>query len=111
MALAYTRVGLYFSNPPDEVALCLLAAVHHAQDFAVSKLPQTDWVSHVRRTLAPVHVGRFFLYGGHDADKIPPDVVPLRIEAAMAFGTGHHYTTAGVFVGVGMVSGTRCFGQ
>ena len=89
------EVGLYFSNPPDEVALCLLAAVHHAQDFAVSKLPQTDWVSHVRRTLAPVHVGRFFLYGGHDADKIPPDVVPLRIEAAMAFGTGHHYTTQG----------------
>ena len=54
-----------------------------------------DWVAKVRRALSPVPAGRFFVHGGHDADKIPDGAVPLRIEAAMAFGTGHHGTTLG----------------
>ena len=66
-----------------------------ARPFAVSELPETDWVAEVKRELAPITAGRFFLYGSHDADKIPDDCVPLLIEAAMAFGTGHHGTTQG----------------
>ncbi|MEO1796158.1 MAG: 50S ribosomal protein L11 methyltransferase, partial [Pseudomonadota bacterium] len=31
----------------------------------------------------------------HDADKVPAGAEPLLIEAAMAFGTGHHGTTKG----------------
>jgi len=42
-----------------------------------------------------VVAGRFFVYGSHDADIVPPDSTPLLIEAAMAFGTGHHGTTLG----------------
>jgi len=49
----------------------------------------------VQRELSPVEAGRFFVYGSHDADKVPPDAEPLLIEAAMAFGTGHHGTTQG----------------
>jgi hypothetical protein len=43
----------------------------------------------------PVEAGRFYLYGSHDAENVPPGRVPLLIEAAMAFGTGHHGTTKG----------------
>ncbi len=39
--------------------------------------------------------GRFWLYGSHDADTVPPGVIPLQIEATVAFGTGHHGTTLG----------------
>jgi ribosomal protein L11 methyltransferase len=80
---------------PDDIALSLLAAAHGAQPFAVSELPETDWVAHVRRELHPVEAGRFYLYGSHDAESVPADRVPLLIEAAMAFGTGHHGTTKG----------------
>ncbi|OAN81004.1 ribosomal protein L11 methyltransferase [Jannaschia sp. EhC01] len=89
------EVGAYFVEPPDEVALAILAAAYGANDFAVSEVPDTDWVAHVRRELHPVEAGRFFLYGSHDADKVPEGSVPLLIEAAMAFGTGHHGTTKG----------------
>jgi ribosomal protein L11 methyltransferase len=89
------EVGAYFTETPDDIALSLLAAAHGAQAFAVSELPETDWVAHVRRELHPVEAGRFYLYGSHDAESVPAGRVPLLIEAAMAFGTGHHGTTKG----------------
>lgn len=89
------EVGGYFESEPDEAALAVLSAAMDANPFVVSELPETDWVAHVRRELAPVQAGRFFVYGSHDADKVPDDCEPLLIEAAMAFGTGHHGTTLG----------------
>ncbi len=89
------EVGAYFTDEPDAIALALLAAAHGAADFAVSEVPETDWVAHVRRELAPVEAGRFFVYGAHDAEKLPKGRVGLLIEASMAFGTGHHGTTLG----------------
>lgn len=91
------EVGAYFEAAPDGVTLAVLAAAFGAAEFAVSAVPETDWVAHVRRELHPVEAGRFFLYGSHDADRVPdaPDRVPLLIEATVAFGTGHHGTTLG----------------
>ena len=89
------EVGGYFTEMPDDTALALLSAAMGAKPFVVSELPETDWVAHVKRELSPVAAGRFFVYGSHDADKVPDGVEPLLIEAAMAFGTGHHGTTLG----------------
>ena len=89
------EVGAYFSEKPDDISLALLAAVFQAEEFKISELPQVDWVSKVQRSLKPVVAGRFFVYGSHDSDKVPPDCEPLLIEASMAFGTGHHGTTKG----------------
>ncbi len=89
------EVGGYFLEQPDDIALTLIATSTDAKPFVVSKVPDKDWVAEVRRELAPIRAGRFFLYGSHDADKVPADCVPLLIEAAMAFGTGHHGTTQG----------------
>ena len=89
------EIGAYFLERPNDVVLDLLAAAHGATAFVISELPETDWVAHVKRELAPVVAGRFFVYGSHDADKVPTESVPLLIEAAMAFGTGHHATTRG----------------
>jgi ribosomal protein L11 methyltransferase len=89
------EVGAYFAERPEAVTLELLAAAFGAAGFAVSRLEDRDWVAQVQRELAPVAVGPFFLHGRHDAHRVPVNAVPLRIEAAMAFGTGHHATTVG----------------
>ncbi len=89
------EVGGYFLEKPDDIALALISATTNAKPFAVSEVPDKDWVAEVRRELAPIRAGRFFLYGSHDADKVPDDCIPMLIEAAMAFGTGHHGTTQG----------------
>lgn len=89
------EVAAYFTEKPDLAGLALIAAMHGGKEWVVSEVPDVDWVAHVRRELAPVEAGRFFVYGSHDADKVPADRVPLLIEASMAFGTGHHSTTLG----------------
>ncbi|WP_146586944.1 50S ribosomal protein L11 methyltransferase [Puniceibacterium confluentis] len=89
------EVGGYFEEQPEASELALLAAAFGARPFAISEIPETDWVAKVRRELVPVEAGRFFVYGSHDADKVPEGCEPLLIEAAMAFGTGHHGTTLG----------------
>lgn len=89
------EVGGYFTESPDEIELALLAQAFGAKPFAVTELPEIDWVAKVRRDLAPVEAGRFFVYGSHDADRLPEGRIGLLIEASMAFGTGHHGTTLG----------------
>lgn len=92
------EVGGYFTEAPDPLQLVVLSAAFGAADFAVSDLPEIDWVAKVRRDLHPVEAGRFFLYGAHDAGRVPADRVALLIEATVAFGTGHHGTTAGCLI-------------
>jgi ribosomal protein L11 methyltransferase len=89
------EVGGYFTERPDHAGLALLALIHGARPFAVSKVDDRNWVAQVQRELTPVEAGRFVLYGSHDQDRIGVNRVGLRIEAAMAFGTGHHGTTRG----------------
>ncbi len=105
------EVGGYFEEAPDTAALAVLAKAMGAKDFTVSELPETDWVAHVRRELAPVEAGRFFVYGSHDADKVPEGCEPLLIEAAMAFGTGHHGTTLGCLRALDRLAGEGFHGK
>ena len=89
------EVGGYFLEQPDEVVLDVLALAFGAKPFALSELPEIDWVAKVRRELSPVEAGRIFVFGSHDAGQVPPGRVALQIEATVAFGTGHHGTTLG----------------
>lgn len=89
------EVGAYFIDAPNEIELLILSTAYSAKPFVVSEVPDKDWVAEIRRELAPVEAGDFFVYGSHDSDKVPANCKPLLIEAAMAFGTGHHGTTKG----------------
>jgi ribosomal protein L11 methyltransferase len=83
-------VEALYSDMPDGELLSKLAG----RDVHVSLLPDQDWIKLSQEGLAPVRAGRFFVYGAHDKGRVPRGVIPIRIEAGMAFGTGHHETTA-----------------
>lgn len=58
-------------------------------------LGAVDWVSQTLQGLAPVRAGRFVVHGSHDRGCARQNEFAILIDAAMAFGTGHHGTTAG----------------
>jgi ribosomal protein L11 methyltransferase len=79
-----------YSDMPDGDLLSKLAG----RGVHVSLLPDQDWIKLSQEGLPPVRAGRFFVYGAHDKGRVPHGVIPMRIEAGLAFGTGHHETTA-----------------
>lgn len=91
-------VGAHFAGAPDRAGLALLAHLHGAPDFRVARVEDRDWVAQVRAELTPVAAGRFVVFGSHDRARIPVNRVGLEIEAAQAFGTGHHATTQGCLI-------------
>ena len=93
------EIGAYYLEAPVEAVLDMVAQAFGARSFAISDIPDIDWVAKVRRELAPVEAGRFFVLGSHDLDRAAQarasGRVTLQIEATVAFGTGHHGTTLG----------------
>ncbi|WP_310619102.1 50S ribosomal protein L11 methyltransferase [Flexibacterium corallicola] len=65
------------------------------QESEVEALPEINWVAKSLEGLKPVRAGRFLVHGAHDRDAVQAHDMAIEIEAAQAFGTGHHGTTAG----------------
>ena len=64
--------------------------------FSVTALdPEVNWVAKSLEGLAPVIAGGFYVYGSHETAPVPGGLTPMKIDAAQAFGTGHHETTTG----------------
>jgi ribosomal protein L11 methyltransferase len=71
------------------------AALGDAPDPYWEELPDTDWVAENQRSFRPFEVGPFWVHPSHVAGGMPAGLLPLRIDAGLAFGTGTHATTRG----------------
>src|ERR1700730_155490 len=92
-------VAVYFHSIPDQTAIRNLVAnvVGKTAGYALTfeTLAERDWIAASLAGLAPVAAGRFLLHGRHDRARIAINRIGIEIEAALAFGTGHHGTTRG----------------
>ena len=92
-------VTLHFAEAPDQALLRDLVANAAGEAIAASLVFDTiaakDWVKASLEDLVPVPAGRFVVHGQHDRARVPPNKLGIEIEAALAFGTGHHGTTRG----------------
>ena len=91
-------VEIHFRDPPDEAAFRDLIdpiAGPAAGTLSFASVAATDWVKQSLEGLKPVDAGRFIVHGAHDRGEVPPARIGIEIEAALAFGTGHHGTTRG----------------
>ncbi|HEY4943601.1 MAG TPA: 50S ribosomal protein L11 methyltransferase [Rhizomicrobium sp.] len=100
-------VEALYTAPPDADLLSRLIG----QTVSCAPLPDQDWIRLSQEGLAPVRAGRFFVYGAHDAGEVPGGVIPLKIEAGMAFGTGHHETTSLCLLALSDLAKSRRFSR
>jgi ribosomal protein L11 methyltransferase len=88
----------YFARQPDEAAIRELVRPYvggRADEAVFLPLSPQDWVKTSLEGLKPVRAGRVLVHGAHDRDQVRANDVAIQIEAALAFGTGHHGTTRG----------------
>jgi len=102
------RVAIYFGAAPDRDALqALVAAAAGAETAAAlpyERIAAADWVGASLAGLKPVAAGRFIVHGAHDRASVPPSRIGIEIEAALAFGTGHHGTTRGCLLALDLLA-------
>ena len=88
-----------FSPPADETAVrrlvAQIAGEAAARALTFTNVAVRDWVKRSLDALTPVVAGRFVVHGRHDRARIARNQIGIEIEAALAFGTGHHATTRG----------------
>jgi ribosomal protein L11 methyltransferase len=92
-------VTVHFAEAPDQAQLRELvtnaASAEIANTLAFDTVEARDWVKASLEDLVPVLAGRFVVHGAHDRERVPANKLAVEIEAALAFGTGHHGTTRG----------------
>ena len=105
------RVAIHFCGTPDEAALRALAAAAAGPEagnaLTFARVAAQDWVGASLAGLKPVAAGRFVVHGAHDRIRIPVNKIGIEIEAALAFGTGHHGTTRGCLLAIDRLCKSR----
>jgi ribosomal protein L11 methyltransferase len=92
-------ITMHFAEAPDQDQVRELVRLAAGDDvgqvIGFDTVEPKDWVKATLEELVPVRAGRFIVHGRHDRSKVPPNKLGIEIEAALAFGTGHHGTTRG----------------
>lgn len=105
------RVSGYAANAPDEATLrdeiktAARAAGIDAPAVDVVWLPAIDWAAVNRESFTPLCVGGVWIRDSYHDDPAPAGAVTLVVDAATAFGTGHHGTTQGCLVALDRFAG------
>ncbi len=93
------QLAVHFRAAPDEAGLRELVGIAAgeaaAKALTLERISGADWVAQSLAGLKPVRAGRFVIHGAHDRARPKPNDIGIEIEAALAFGTGHHGTTYG----------------
>jgi ribosomal protein L11 methyltransferase len=104
-------ISVHFAEAPDQARLRELIAREAGEAIARTIVFDTvatkDWVKASLAELVPVPAGRFVVHGQHDRARVPQNKLGIEIEAALAFGTGHHGTTRGCLLLLDHVLKTR----
>ncbi len=107
------QLAIHVRHNPDEDALRALVRREAGEDasdaLVIEQVPAKDWVKESLAGLKPVRAGRFLVHGAHDRAKARSNDLGIEIEAARAFGTGHHGTTRGCLLALDALAKRRRF--
>jgi ribosomal protein L11 methyltransferase len=93
------QLSIHFAGTAErqavQEAVAATAGAEAAAALQFGAIEAADWVRQSLAGLQPVAAGRFVVHGAHDRARVPANRIGIEIEAALAFGTGHHGTTRG----------------
>ena len=105
------QVDIHFRREPVQSELRSMIALagdeQSAGTVVVERVAPRDWVKESFAGLKPVTAGRFIVHGAHDRARVPGHCIGIEIEAATAFGTGHHGTTRGCLLALDALARRR----
>ena len=86
------EVEAYFKEKPNISEILLLELLYNTT-IKISLLEKVDWIAKVQKNLTPISIENIYIHGSHHRKTLNPNKINIEIQAAMAFGTGHHATT------------------
>ena len=103
--------GICEEEPDQTTVMQSLTAVAGSElpPVTIEPLPDTDWLTLSYQSFPPKSLGRFWIYGCHITEAPPEGAWPLQIDAATAFGSGEHPTTAGCLHAIETLEKTHQF--
>lgn len=72
-----------------------LAHINTVVNIDMKIVDDTDWLLACYSAMPAQKYGDFYIYGSHIKDPCPDNLLPVLVDAATAFGSGEHPTTAG----------------
>jgi len=60
-------------------------------DFALEEKENVDWIKAYQESIEPIEAGKFYIFPSWYEPK--EDLINIKIDPALAFGSGHHATT------------------
>ncbi|MGH1404061.1 MAG: 50S ribosomal protein L11 methyltransferase [Alphaproteobacteria bacterium] len=66
-----------------------------AEQIEIEETPDENWLEKTYQEFKPFSIGPFFIHGSHYEGDVPEGQIPLKVDAATAFGSGEHETTKG----------------
>ena len=109
------RIDLLFPERPEqarlepELARACAAAGAALEELAITPVAEQDWVGSTSLRLPPIAAGRFVVHGSHARAELPDGLIPIEIDAGVAFGSGDHATTQSCLQAIDRLAGRHRF--
>ena len=110
--ITWTVEGTFDAAPPrtelaHRIALAASSLGIPEPALEIAKVPEKDWLSESVAAFPPLRAGRFYIHGDHINGPFPPGAIRIKVNAATAFGSGHHASTLGCLLALDDLSHRR----
>ena len=83
---------IFLKRALDPITICLIEECFKVK-ILITKVQKKNWLRASNVWFSPVKINKFIVTSSFFADTVKQDKYSLTIDASLAFGTGHHYST------------------
>ncbi len=83
---------IFLKRALDPIMICLIEECFKVK-ILITKVQKKNWLRASNVQFSPVKINKFIVTSSFFANSVKQDKYSLTIDASLAFGTGHHYST------------------